>query len=156
MSENKYTVKFSEDGTWGVLSPENSTFPNTPFAWFSTEGQANEYCHRINTPLSEALEESYKNGFNDGQVEGLPGDCIKCLKEDKTTMLEHDAKVAKAESDISKDLFEMLDNIDTASDIAKGDDKLYRSLISQEHTKRFKYANPDGSYRGIESQRSEP
>ena len=107
-------------------------------------------------PLSERLESTYHHGFNDGQVEGLPGDCIKCLEEDKTTMLEHDAKVAKAESDISKDLFEMLDNIDTASDIAKGDDKLYRSLISQEHTKRFKYANPDGSYRGIESLRSEP
>ena len=25
-------------------------------------------------PLSKALEESYKNGFNDGQVEGMPRD----------------------------------------------------------------------------------
>ena len=111
MSENKYTVKFSEDGTWGVLSPENSTFPNTPFAWFSTEGQANEYCQTMNEtkilheprmksyiitedqlntypyenpvwrnkteeairsrPLSDELEKAYRNGFNDGQAEGM-------------------------------------------------------------------------------------
>jgi len=59
------------------------------------------------------------------------------------------------EMDISVELFEILDNIDTASDIAKGDDALYRSLVSQEHKKRFKYANHDGSYKGIESLRGE-
>ena len=45
--------------------------------------------------------------------------------------------------------FEWLDNIDTASDIAKGDDKLYRSFVSQEHKKRFEYANPDGSLKEL-------
>jgi len=32
-------------------------------------------CHTIRSrPLSKALEESYKNGFNDGQAEGMPRD----------------------------------------------------------------------------------
>jgi hypothetical protein len=45
---------------------------------------------------------------------------------------------------IAEDLWQILDNIDTASDIAKGDDKLYRSLVAQEHKKRFEYAGTDG------------
>lgn len=40
---------------------------------------------------------------------------------------------------VAYDLFEMLDNIDTIDDIAKGDEALYRSLVRKEHEKRFKY-----------------
>lgn len=30
-----------------------------------------------------------------------------------------------------------MDDIDTASDIAKADDRLYRALVQREHAKRF-------------------
>jgi len=50
---------------------------------------------------------------------------------------------------LTERFFELLDNIDTISDIAKGDDKLYRSLVAQEHKKRFRYAKPDGSLMDI-------
>lgn len=45
---------------------------------------------------------------------------------------------------IAEYLFKILDNIDAASDIAKGDDKLYRSLVSKELKKRFRYATTNG------------
>jgi len=35
-------------------------------------------------PLSSALEESYKNGFNDGQAEGLP----EALKADRERIMD--------------------------------------------------------------------
>lgn len=40
---------------------------------------------------------------------------------------------------VARDLFKMLDNIDTIDDIAKGDEALYRNLVRKEHEKRFKY-----------------
>lgn len=45
---------------------------------------------------------------------------------------------------IARDLYDLLDDIDTADDIAKSDDKLYRSLVRQAHAKRFNYATTDG------------
>jgi len=46
--------------------------------------------------LSDELEESYKNGFNDGHVEGLPRPpCEECVYQAQSA--GHDAKVAKAE-----------------------------------------------------------
>jgi hypothetical protein len=50
--------------------------------------------------LSDELESAYKNGFNDGQAEGMPGSCVKCLEEDKTTMLEHDTAIRNATLDL--------------------------------------------------------
>ena len=41
-------------------------------------------------------------------------------------------------------LFEMLDDIDTADDIAKGNEKLYRNLVRTAHKRRFEYADTDG------------
>jgi len=47
-------------------------------------------------PLSSALEESYRHGFNDGQAEGLPRPpCEECIYQSQSA--EHDAKVSKAE-----------------------------------------------------------
>lgn len=45
---------------------------------------------------------------------------------------------------IAEKLWQSLDNIDTASDIAKNDDKMYRLLVEKEQKKRFKYADSDG------------
>ena len=45
---------------------------------------------------------------------------------------------------IARDLYDLLDDIDTADDLAKSDDKLYRALVRQAHAKRFKYATTDG------------
>lgn len=46
--------------------------------------------------------------------------------------------------DTALELFTLLDNIDTISDISKGDNVLYRGLVTQEVAKRFKYATTDG------------
>lgn len=41
-------------------------------------------------------------------------------------------------------LFALLDDIDTAGDIAKADDKLYRSIVEKTHRRRFEVASTDG------------
>lgn len=41
-------------------------------------------------------------------------------------------------------LFDLLDDTDTASDVAKGDDKLYRQMVEKIHHKRFWVAETDG------------
>lgn len=43
-----------------------------------------------------------------------------------------------------KFLFDLLDDIDTAGDIAKADDKLYRSIVEKAHRRRFEVASTDG------------
>ena len=40
-------------------------------------------------PLSKALEESYKNGFNDGQAEGMP----EALKAERERVLPNDEEL---------------------------------------------------------------
>ena len=45
---------------------------------------------------------------------------------------------------IAEDLWQLLDDIDTASDVAKANDVQYRSLVRQIHMKRFEYADSDG------------
>lgn len=46
--------------------------------------------------------------------------------------------------EIATALFQLLDDIDTADDLAKDNDKLYRNLVRRAHTKRFRYASTDG------------
>lgn len=46
--------------------------------------------------------------------------------------------------DIALYLFYLLDDIDTASDIVKGDDKLYREYVDALCRKRFEVAETDG------------
>lgn len=41
----------------------------------------------------------------------------------------------------AKVLFEALDNIDSASDIAKGNNRAYRRLVEYEHLKRFQFCD---------------
>ena len=41
-------------------------------------------------------------------------------------------------------LFALLDDIDTASDIAKSDDAIYRTLVHRLNRKRFEVASTDG------------
>jgi hypothetical protein len=45
---------------------------------------------------------------------------------------------------IAQYLFYLLDDIDTASDIAKGNDKLYREYVESLHRRRFDVAETDG------------
>jgi hypothetical protein len=45
---------------------------------------------------------------------------------------------------IALHLFYLLDDIDTASDIAKENDKLYREYVEKLHRKRFAVATTDG------------
>ena len=46
--------------------------------------------------------------------------------------------------DIALDLYSIIDDIDTCSDIAKDDDKLYRRLVGRLAQKRHEYADCDG------------
>lgn len=46
--------------------------------------------------------------------------------------------------EIARALFNLLDDIDTASDIAKSDDALYRKLVHKAHRRRFEFATTDG------------
>ena len=46
-------------------------------------------------------------------------------------------KEAEKWREIAYRLYAALDDIDTASDIAKSDDKLYRGLVLQAHKRRF-------------------
>lgn len=41
-------------------------------------------------------------------------------------------------------LFDLLDDCDTADDIAKDNDKMFRNLVRRAHQERFKYATTDG------------
>lgn len=41
-------------------------------------------------------------------------------------------------------LYGLLDDIDTAGDMAKDNDKLYRSLVKRAHEKRHQFAISDG------------
>lgn len=45
---------------------------------------------------------------------------------------------------IAKFLWRLLDNIDTASDMAKDNDRAYREFAEQEHRKRFQVGSTDG------------
>ena len=45
---------------------------------------------------------------------------------------------------IAEDLWQLLDDIDTASDVAKANDVQYRSLVQRIHMKRFEYADSNG------------
>ena len=45
---------------------------------------------------------------------------------------------------VAEHLFGILDDIDTASDIAKADDALYRRIVERLHRNRFQFANTDG------------
>jgi len=46
--------------------------------------------------------------------------------------------------DIALELFNLLDNIDTLSDVCRDDDKFYRRLVMREVKKRFDFAVTDG------------
>lgn len=45
---------------------------------------------------------------------------------------------------IARALFTILDDIDTADDLAKGNETLYRNLVRRHHRDRFRYADTDG------------
>ena len=45
---------------------------------------------------------------------------------------------------IAEDLWQLLDDIDTASDVAKENHVYYRSLVRRIHMKRFEYAESNG------------
>lgn len=46
--------------------------------------------------------------------------------------------------EIAKSLFTILDDIDTADDLAKDNESLYRNLVRRHHRDRFKFATTDG------------
>jgi hypothetical protein len=50
----------------------------------------------------------------------------------------------KSWEQIARGLFDLLDEIDTADDLAKSDEKLYRNLVRRHHQGRFQYASTDG------------
>ena len=45
---------------------------------------------------------------------------------------------------ITLHLFQIIDNIDTASDMAKGDERAYRRIVEREQARRWEVADSDG------------
>lgn len=45
---------------------------------------------------------------------------------------------------IARALFDILDDIDTADDLAKSNEALYRQLVRCHHKRRFEFAKTDG------------
>ena len=70
------------------------------------------------------------------------------LKADEIKDLKAFAEIDRAENArlerIARGLWNIIDEIDTIDDIAKGDENLYRGLVRQEHKKRFLYGTTDG------------
>jgi 2-phospho-L-lactate guanylyltransferase (CobY/MobA/RfbA family) len=58
-------------------------------------------------------------------------------------LLRFAALVAAAEREKSLQLWMLLDDVDTADDIAKTDEVIYRSLCRQAHAKRWSLLNGD-------------
>ena len=60
---------------------------------------------------------------------------------------------------IARFLFSLLDDIDTADDLAKGNEQLYRNLVRRHHARRFEVASTDGytvTFGGDKSRRTTP
>ena len=47
-------------------------------------------------------------------------------------------------TEIAERLFQIIDNIDTAGDMAKGDMVVFRRIVEREQAKRFEVADTDG------------
>ena len=62
--------------------------------------------------------ECYKKGYADAVANALSqhADCVKCLEEDRVTMLEHDAAIAaKAREDYDKKVSDLIDYLKRTS-----------------------------------------
>lgn len=64
---------------------------------------------------------------------------MSMLGELQMSSEQNDPRIAAADF-----LFALLDDIDTASDLAKADDKAYRSLVERIQYRRFEVAATDG------------
>lgn len=70
------------------------------------------------------------------------------MKEDELARAE-DARMTAATTPsdvqaVADFLFSLLDDIDTASDMAKSDDQAYRAMVHRLHRRRFEVATTDG------------
>lgn len=63
--------------------------------------------------------------------------CCACGHDPRRTELE----IWKARAEF---LYGILDDIDTADDLAKGNESLYRNLVRRHHARRFEAAGSDG------------
>tara|TARA_R110000744_G_scaffold69841_1_gene141535 strand:+ start:1722 stop:1994 length:273 start_codon:yes stop_codon:yes gene_type:complete len=75
---------------------------------------------------------------------GLKGIGGRPLMQTNGNCGEHSLGVPMPIDDIAQFLFALLDDIDTAEDIAKGDDAMFRGLARSAFLKRFKVATTDG------------
>lgn len=71
------------------------------------------------------------------------------------TLPEQPAWTVTEWEQIARHLFDALDDIDTASDMAKNDNAAYRALIGHIHGRRFRVAQTDG-YRVVFDRLPEP
>lgn len=51
---------------------------------------------------------------------------------------------------VARRLFDLLDDIDTADDLAKDNDDLYRNLVRKKHQERFDYGTVDDNGINVE------
>ena len=57
----------------------------------------------------------------------------------------------KSLREIAEFLWDLLDDIDTADDLAKGNDALYRNLVRKAHQRRFEVGTTDGYWLFLDS-----
>ena len=92
----------------------------------------------------EIIEMARQAGFLYGVMGASNTRFVTAIGNTFTVELEAFAKlVAEKEREKSLKLWMLLDDIDTADDIAKSDDDIYRSLCRQLHKKRWDVLNGD-------------
>lgn len=60
----------------------------------------------------------------------------------------------KSLREIAEFLWDLLDNIDTAEDVAKENDKFFRQLVHKHHRRRFEVGTTDGYGLTLDSDKS--
>lgn len=82
-----------------------------------------------------------------GKIIGRDGLCTHCkatARESCGLWLMQEAEMAALARDAAQFLWGLLDDIDTASDRAKSDDRAYRQIVERLQRRRFEVGKTDG------------
>lgn len=90
-------------------------------------------------------DEIKERRFNIGtSIEEQPEEIIKKYSEHRNVEIVHLLKAFKRLNEIAHYLWQIIDDIDTASDIVKGNNSAYKQLVDMHQKKRWKYGTTDG------------
>lgn len=108
------------------------------------------WCSECGAGCCGTNDEGRCNGAYEGECHRVNpppvADCYRCGQGEPCT--DHSAELARKLAPDAKAaaifLFDLLDSIDTVSDIAKGDDAAFRREVERIHRRRFEVATTDG------------